>query len=778
MPSFPSYLDVNLLTPSQGFTQDGSGGSYFGTDVSTGDLNHDGYVDLVVSAYGANTVYVIFGTANGIAGNVSLSGLNGVNGFTVTGSGQFGMTATFIGDVNHDGFDDILIGAPQVGANSEGQAYILYGRANGYAASYGSADLNPGAETVYNGGFRATLGSSGAALGDINHDGVADFAIGAEAQLVPGAAFLFLGGEAGFQNLGLYNNEAGDHFGAYVAGLGDINHDGYDDYAVGGDNASSLSGVVAIVFGAETPVVSQFTSALDGTNGYRLFGLAAGNALSTVTGIGDFNNDGIADFAVASRNAGVTGVNAGAVYVIFGRDDGNLPQSLADLDGANGFTIYGAATNNQLGSEITHGDVNDDGIDDLIMSAGQAGVVYVMYGRTDALSPTYSASSIAGGEGFQIYGFNGLTTNSLAVGDLNNDGVDDLAVGSWFDTGGGNLAGSLSVIYGQVGDKVLTGTAAGDTVSGGAGNDTLSGLGGMDFLSGLGGDDALDGGDGNDYLYGGDGTDSLIGGLGGDSLFGDAGDDVLDGGDGGDKLHGGVGADQLAGGLGNDVMDGGDDADTLTGGGGNDYLDGGLGADILTGGAGNDVYIVDNAGDQTIEAAGEGSDIVRASISWTLADNIETLQLQGAGDIDGTGNGLANNLQGNSGANRLDGGAGVDSINGNDGDDFIIGGLGNDLLRGGAGADTFVVAHAFGPTLETDVIYDFDAAEGDILDLSGAYAGTLSLVSSFTRHAGEMTLTLMGGQTLLRLDIDGDGRVDYQMKINGDVTHDSGGWIL
>ncbi|MBX3479860.1 MAG: FG-GAP repeat protein [Caulobacter sp.] len=777
MANFPSYLNVNLLAASAGFTLSGNSGGFLGTDVSTGDLNHDGYIDLVVSAPGGNTVYVFFGTANGIAANVSLSGLNGVNGFSITGSGQFGQTATFIGDVNHDGFDDILLGAPQVGANSAGQAYILYGRAGGYAASYSSADLNPGDETVYNGGFRAILGTSGEALGDINHDGIADFAIGAPAQLVSGAAYLFLGGEAGFQNLSIVNGQDGDHFGAFVAGIGDVNHDGFDDYAVGGDLASSLSGTVAVVYGSASPTVGMTTAALNGSNGYQLFGLAPGDSLATVAGIGDLNNDGIDDFAVASRNASLSGTNAGAVYVIFGRDDGATPQ-LSSLDGSNGFTIYGAANNNQLASSITHGDVNDDGIDDLIMTAGQAGVVYVMYGRSAAFSSSYSASSIAGSEGFQIYGFNGLNTNSLAVGDLNNDGVDDIVVGSVFNTTGGANAGSVSVIYGQVGDRTLIGAAGTDNLTGAGGNDSLSGLGGMDFLSGLGGDDILDGGDGNDYLYGGDGVDQLIGGLGGDSLFGDAGDDVLDGGDGGDKLYGGAGVDDLTGGLGNDILDGGDDADTLTGGDGNDMLDGAGGADLMSGGDGNDVYIVNDAGDQTIEAAGQGYDVVRASISWTLADNIEALQLQGGGDIDGTGNDLANNIQGNSGSNRLDGGAGVDTLNGGDGDDFIIGGQGNDLLRGGAGADSFIVAHAFGPTLETDVIYDFDTAEGDILDLSGAYAGTLSLVSAFTRHAGEMTLSFSGGHTLLRLDIDGDGRVDYQMKINGDVTGDSGGWIL
>jgi Ca2+-binding RTX toxin-like protein len=239
-------------------------------------------------------------------------------------------------------------------------------------------------------------------------------------------------------------------------------------------------------------------------------------------------------------------------------------------------------------------------------------------------------------------------------------------------------------------------------------------------------------------------------------------------------LFGGDGVDQLFGGDGLDRLEGGVGADALTGGADNDYLDGGAGGDQLTGGAGNDVYIAD-ADDTLTEAANEGYDIVRtADGDFVLGANFEGLELQGGADIDGTGNGGANNLQGNAGANMLSGLAGVDTINGNDGDDIIVGGLGNDLLRGGVGADTFVVAHAFGAVLETDQIYDFNAAEGDILDLSGAWAGALAIVSGFGKHAGEMTLTFASGITTVRIDTTGDGKVDYQMKINGDVTGESG----
>jgi Ca2+-binding RTX toxin-like protein len=409
-----------------------------------------------------------------------------------------------------------------------------------------------------------------------------------------------------------------------------------------------------------------------------------------------------------------------------------------------------------------------------------------VFGRTTGFAANLNLSTLDGTTGFQINGVGSYDLSGVSVasaGDVNGDGIDDLIIGARGADPNGDYpySGASYVIFGRPSPVSFAGTAGDDVRSGAGANDSLSGQGGNDTLNGLAGDDILDGGDLSDVLNGGDGADDLIGGGGGDILNGDAGADDLDGGDGADKLFGGVGADDLIGGLGNDRLDGGSDIDTLTGGAGNDTLDGGTGADVMSGGANNDIYIVDDAGDQTIELAAEGYDIVRTALDgWVLADNLEALQLQGSADIDGAGNAAANNLQGNAGANSLDGAAGSDTINGNDGDDTVIGGLGNDLLRGGTGADTFVVRQESiaTPVLETDQIYDFSTAEGDIIDLSGAYAGTLALAAGFSKTAGEMTLTFAGGITTVRLDINGDGKVDYQMKINGDVTGDSGGWML
>jgi len=159
---------------------------------------------------------------------------------------------------------------------------------------------------------------------------------------------------------------------------------------------------------------------------------------------------------------------------------------------------------------------------------------------------------------------------------------------------------------------------------------------------------------------------------------------------GNDTITGSAAADQLLGYKGNDTIDGADGSDTLIGGDGNDSLIGGLGIDSMLGGAGNDTYVVDETGDVTDETSGGGIDLVQSkATSYTLGDGIENLTLlEGAGDIDGTGNALANTLTGNSGNNALSGESGKDKLVGGTGDDTLSGGADNDTLDGGNGNDS------------------------------------------------------------------------------------------
>ena len=276
-------------------------------------------------------------------------------------------------------------------------------------------------------------------------------------------------------------------------------------------------------------------------------------------------------------------------------------------------------------------------------------------------------------------------------------------------------------------DNGIVGNSSNNALDGGPGNDTLIGNGG------------------NDTLDGGTGIDGMIGGLGNDTYFVDhIGDVVVENpNEGIDTVYlsidyaipanlewlyitEGAGAltgvgnsldNGIVGNSSNNALDGGSGNDTLTGNGGNDTLWGGTGPDGMFGGIGNDTYFVDNVGDAVVENPNEGSDIAYAFINYTLTVNIENLTLMsGAGSINGTGNGQANNMIGNEGDNTLNGADGTD------------------MLSGGTGNDTFVFNRGEG---NGDTITDFNgngAAAGDKLQFTGygtaAQGATLTQVDA------------------------------------------------
>lgn len=192
-----------------------------------------------------------------------------------------------------------------------------------------------------------------------------------------------------------------------------------------------------------------------------------------------------------------------------------------------------------------------------------------------------------------------------------------------------------------------------------------------DTLSGLGGDDTLYGGAGNDRLDGGTGADTMVGGSGNDVyLVEGIGDGVTEqAGQGTDTVQSsityalGANVENLTL-IGNAAING-------TGNSLGNVLTGNGAVNALSGGAGNDTYVV-GAGDTIVEAAGAGTDIVRADISWTLGTNVENLVLTGTAAVNGTGNSLANTLTGNNAANILNGGTGADRLIGGQGDDIYI----------------------------------------------------------------------------------------------------------
>jgi Ca2+-binding RTX toxin-like protein len=329
------------------------------------------------------------------------------------------------------------------------------------------------------------------------------------------------------------------------------------------------------------------------------------------------------------------------------------------------------------------------------------------------------------------------------------------------------------------------------------------------LLQALSGADAIDLSDLADNAFGGDGDDTIFGYGGGDTISGDGGDDTVTGGDGDDAVSGGDGADLLRGQAGHDLMFGDAGNDRLLGGGGNDTLDGGDGDDLLqgngggdamSGGTGNDIYLLNSAGDTVTELPGEGTDEVRvAGISYTLGDNVENLRIL-SGPVSGTGNGLANEINGSNGNNTiaglgandtLRGRGGSDTIDGGDGNDIIAGNAGQDFLTGGAGADRFVftaITDSAAGAVNAEVITDFSQAQGDRIQLTAidaipggadnpfAFIGT----AAFSGTAGELRYRIEGGtgDTIVELDVNGDGLRDMSIRLDGTHNLVAGDFVL
>jgi Ca2+-binding RTX toxin-like protein len=338
--------------------------------------------------------------------------------------------------------------------------------------------------------------------------------------------------------------------------------------------------------------------------------------------------------------------------------------------GDRGATIVGSAADNVfLGEDADDNFSGGAGNDRLVGGAGN-----------DTLDGGIGADTLVGGTGNDKY-----TVDD--AGDVISDtgGVDSVVSSIGYTLADGLESLSLS------GSNAING-------AGNAANNYLVGNGAANLLTG----DA-----GNDTLDGGLGADTLVGGLGDDTYAVETGDVIVEvAGEGFDTVQSsgtfaltdnlenltltGALAANGTGNAADNYLTGNSAANTLSGGAGNDTLDGGAGADTLVGGSGNDYYLVDSGADVVSELAGEGTDTVMTSASYTLGANVENLTLTGSAVSSATGNALANILYGNAGANVLDGRAGADTMTGGAGDDTYVLDDANDVVVefAGGGTDT------------------------------------------------------------------------------------------
>jgi vacuolar-type H+-ATPase subunit E/Vma4 len=472
-----------IAAGSGGFVINGQGANdWSGSSVAAaGDVNLDGLADLIVGAYGsdpsagnvAGRSYVIFGKTSGAA--VDLSAVaGGTGGFVINGQGASdasGRSVSSAGDVNGDGLIDFLVGASDSSTSMgdrAGRSYVVFGKTSTSAIDLSAIAAGSGGFVINGQGASDWSGSSVAAAGDVNLDGLADLIVGAygsdrSAGNVAGRSYVIFGktsgaavdlsavagGTGGF----VINGQcAGDKSGISVSSAGDVNGDGLADVIVGAMDSSppgrSSAGRSYVVFGKSSGTAVDLSALATGSGGFVINGQCAYDSSGiSVSFAGDFNGDGLADLIVGANLASpASGWRDGRSYLVFGKTSGTEVNLSAVAMGSGGFVINGQAMNDFSGRSVSAaGDINGDGLVDLLVGAPGS-------------DPSFFLDA---GRSYVVFGSATGERTGVTIDQMGTSGADTLSDG-----------GTSLTLVGHAGNDTLTATAA-SVLYGGSGDDRL-----------------------------------------------------------------------------------------------------------------------------------------------------------------------------------------------------------------------------------------------------------------------------------------------------------------
>lgn len=383
---------------TNGFT--GNVGTFqYGYSVkSAGDVNGDGYDDIIIGE-------PLFASNKGKAfiyfGSVTINTAADVTLNGESANNYFGSSVSSAGDVNGDGYDDVIIGAYGYSSNT-GRAYIFFG----------GSSMNSVADIIMTGeSVNSNFGISVSDAGDVNNDGYSDVIAGASGyNSNTGRSYVFLGG-TGMDNTAdaiMNGTSINNYFGYSVSDAGNVNGDSYDDVIIGAYGASGNRGRAYIFYGAST---------MDNISDVNIIGQLGAYAGRCVSGAGDVNNDGYSDVIISSD---FNSANIGTVNLYFGS---------AGMDNLPDVTFTEGDISYYFGSSVcSAGDVNGDGYDDIAVGSKDyyfgTGRIFIYFGgaSVDAVADIIKTGESA----------NSFLGNSVSgAGDFNGDGYSDIIAGSF-----------------------------------------------------------------------------------------------------------------------------------------------------------------------------------------------------------------------------------------------------------------------------------------------------------------------------------------------------------